>query len=133
MKMPSKKTIILAFVVGILFYLGLYFYAVNSDAYLSAKQEILSSDALISKVGEVQSIELPIFGRFKLHWEGIGDESTATAKFKVKVKGSLKSLDLIIRSEMNNKIWKIQSIEHDGQNLWGQKHKLKQRKTGTVY
>jgi len=117
MKMPSKK-VILVFAAGTLFYLGLYFYAVNSDAYLSAKQEILSSDALVPKVGKVQSIELPVFGRFKLHWEGIGDESTATAKFRVKVKGPLKSLDIIIRSKMNNKIWKIQSVEHDGQNLW---------------
>lgn len=113
----TKKAVALSLLAGICLYAGIYAYAVNSDAYLSAKQEILLSEKLVLEVGKIQSVELPIFGRFKTHWEGTGDDSTATAKLKVKVIGSMKSLNLIVRTKMSEGVWKIQSAQHDGRHL----------------
>ena len=106
----TKKRIALSLLAGICLYAGIYAYATNSDAYLSAKQELLSSKQFSSEVGEIRDVTLPLFGLYKSHHEGIGADSTGYALFKVKVIGTQRTMTLSIRTKKEGGAWKIEKV-----------------------
>jgi len=124
MQLPSKKKIILGSILGIIFYSVVYYYAANSEAFLSTKQELLLSEKLIAEVGEIQKVELPIYGSFKSKSFTSATKSTASAIIKVKVTGALKSLTLVVTTKRENGVWKIQSAKHDGRLMISGRTKL---------
>jgi hypothetical protein len=103
--------LLIATAFGILLYVAVYFIASGGEAFKFAEQEILSSEALKSRIGIVNSVRLAPFGPY--------DEQTAgeegSANMDVKAVGSMQTVTLNLDMKKVSGAWSIVKVQIDGE------------------
>ena len=117
MHILSKSKVVFASIIGVLFYLGLYFYAANSEAFLSAKKEIFLSKQIALEVGRIKKVELPLFGLFKFKSYSSATKTVHTAYLKMKVVGAIKTITFTVIVKNTKGEWKVQKVAYEGRRI----------------
>lgn len=97
------KKIIAAGALGLLLYVGIYAYALNSEGFKFVKSALESSHAMQERVGGVQKIKLSLFGNFKE--QNFNSDKIVT--MKVNVIGGTSTVTVDIKASRKDEVWKI--------------------------
>lgn len=108
--MGLKKKVILAAMLGIGLYGGIYLYALNSEAFRFVKEALENSPAMARQVGECPKVTLPLLGAFKEKYVN----SSVTVTMRVMVVGNIKSLPVDVKVIRKEGVWKIGSASTGG-------------------
>jgi hypothetical protein len=107
-----KKTLI-AGLLGVALYVGIYLYALKSDGFRFVQHVIEGSPSIQQKFGSPITVSLPFFGAFKERFV----DSDKQVNMVLRVKGTIRSERLSIEASRKNGAWKIESATENGKEI----------------
>jgi len=111
--MSIWKKIIVASVLGLLLYSGIYIYAQQSDGFKFVQQAILKSHDIQQHVGNVQSVNLSLLGSYDA--KQIGSDQVVTMSVEVVGTKSTRTID--VKATLKDDLWKIDNASLDGGSI----------------
>ncbi len=108
--MTIQKKILLAVILGLALYGGIYVYALNSEAFRYVEGALENSHGIAQRVGTGVKVTLPLFRTFKEKHVNSNETVTMT----VTVAGSIESIPVFVRASRKNGLWKIEYASTGG-------------------
>ncbi|MDR3390940.1 MAG: cytochrome c oxidase assembly factor Coa1 family protein [Sulfuriferula sp.] len=108
--MRLLKKILLAGLLGVALYVGVYVYALHSDGFKFVQRTIEESPSIQREFGRPVRVSLSLFGAFKEKHV----DSDELVSMSINVDGVTRSARITVRASRKDGIWKIESASADG-------------------
>jgi len=102
--------VIIACLLGLLLYAGIFTYALHSDSFKFVEQTIKNSRNVEALVGNVRSVNLSLLGSFEEKYVNSDEIATMT----IKIKGSKKSATVDVKAIYKSGVWKVDGAAIEG-------------------
>jgi hypothetical protein len=110
LKLPPRLRFALVAIAGVIFYVAIYAHGSHSEGYQFLDQAIRIAPSVRERIGDVQTVELSVFGRYRE--KASGDSQWVTMKLNVTGKNG--SGTILASAKKKNGVWEVTDASMDG-------------------